>query len=164
LCRNTIFAGTVLAVAKDERRSPGPGASWFAPGREIVMRRSAATLLLLGLFLAGAPPGPAHAQSHTRAAEVCIFDDPGTIVGVTVWAILQVSRLMQLGDELADHFKEDVRRAQEHPQVVPPQVAPVPQPVHKPVFPNLEPSLRRSRPPSARPAPIIDTLPARPTS
>jgi hypothetical protein len=125
------------------------------------MRRSAAALVLMSLLVAAAPGiRPAHAvPARGPAAAVLtigVFNDPVSVLNATMWAILELVRIVELGDQIAEHIKEDVRRAQ-HPQSAP---APVIVPVRPPDAPELLPT-RRAAPPSARPAPITDTLPAR---
>ena len=128
------------------------------------MRRSAAVLVLMSLLVAGAPGiRAAHAlparDPVTAVLTVGVFNDPVSVLNATMWALLELARIVELGDQVAEHIKEDVRRAQ-HPQRAP---APIVVPVQPPDAPELLPT-RRAAPPSARPLPITDSLPARPLS
>ena len=121
------------------------------------MRRSAALLLLFGLFAAG--PAPASAATHAPRAPVVvgIFNDPVTLVGLTLWSLRGMARLMEITDQFIDHVREDVRRSQ-HPQRTAPRVVPLRSPRPIPLFPVLPPA----RTPGPRP--IIDPLPLEPAS
>lgn len=115
------------------------------------MRRSAALLSLFLLFGACAShASAAPARAPAPALTIGIFEDPGTIAAVALWSLVQVARLATLADEVLDHVKEDVRRAQ-HPQSVPPLIGPRPIPF-TPVLPPV------------RVRPIVDPLPVRPAS
>lgn len=133
------------------------------------MRRSTAScalLLVLGLFgheLAHAAPAATAAaaapRGHAAAAlTIGVLSDPVTVLNATMWAMLELVRVMQLADEIAEHIKEDIRRRRGDPQRAPGVV-----PIRPPDHPELAPA-RRGSPPAARPTPITDTLPARPTS
>jgi hypothetical protein len=106
--------------------------------------------------------GPAQASAQPSASlTIGILNDPATVLGATMWAILELTRIMQLADQVSEHFKEDVRRARD-PQ---PQRAPRVVPVPLPDLPELTPVPMRAPPyRAARPAPITDTLPAKATS
>jgi hypothetical protein len=120
------------------------------------MRRSAALLSFLLLLGAGVP-GASAAPARTAALTIGIFEDPATATGVAVWAMLQLAQILTLGDELADHVREDVRR-QQHPQNArAPRILPVQLPRPVPLLPVLPP-----RP--VRPRPILDPLPLRQAS
>jgi len=99
------------------------------------MRRSAALLsLLLLLFF---KPAPAHAS--TAALTIGIWSDPATAAAVGVWTAIRIARLLEITEQVAEHLKEDVRRARD-PHSVPPRILPVRLP---------------------RPVPIVDPLPVR---
>ena len=129
------------------------------------MRRSTAScafLLVLGLLVheparAGVAPSGASRDPAPAALTIGVLNDPVSVLNATMWAMLELTRLMQLADEVAEHIKDDIRR-QQHPQRAPGVV-----PVQPPDLPELAPT-RRFSPPSARPHPITDTLPARSTS
>ena len=98
------------------------------------MRRSAA---LLSLFLLlGFGPAPAHASAISTT--VGIWTDPASATAFGVWTAIRIARLLEIGDQVVEHFKEDVRRARD-PHSVPPRVVPIP-----------------------RPVPVVDPLPIRP--
>ena len=146
-----------------ERRAPGPGAPRFAPGGEIVLRRSIAALVLsLALVTIPALPRESHAVALPAPGPAVLlvgigWNDPVSSVEAGVWAALQLIRLMELLDEAFDHLKDDVRRAIEHPQR-----APHIQPVEPPVSPELRPAPNGPKPRRLdAPAPIPDSLPAR---
>ena len=129
--------------------------------RHATIHCTCAFLLVLGLL----GHDPAHAASDARTSRVPasaaltigVIYDPVSVVNATMWAMLELARIMQLADEVAEHIKDDIRR-QQHPQRTPRVV-----PVQPPDLPELAPT-RRLSPPSARPQPITDTLPARSTS
>ena len=120
------------------------------------MRRTAALLSLVFVLSLNAPGADAARAPAGAAACVGIFD-PATVVALTEWTLLGIARLMELGDIVAEHFKEDVRRARD-PHRLPPHVAPLRLP--RPLRPV--PVLPPARSTGARP--IVDTLPARPAS
>lgn len=121
------------------------------------MRRSAALLSLFLLLLAGAPPASASVRAPRAPLVIGIFNDPGTLVSLTLWSLRGIARLMEITEELLEHVREDVRRAQ-HPQGTAPRVLPVrvPQPI--PLFPVLPPA------PSSGPRPMVAPLPLEPAS
>jgi len=121
------------------------------------MRRSAALLALFLLLVAGAPPASASVRAPRAPVVVGIFNNPATLVGLTLWSLRGVAQLMEITDEVLQHVREDVRRAQ-HPQRTAPRVAPLRSPRPIPLFPVLPPS------PSSVPRPIVDTLPLEPAS
>ncbi len=99
------------------------------------MRRSAA---LLSLFLLlSSMPAPAHAS--TAALTVGIWSDPASAAAVGVWTAIRIAHLIEITEQVAEHFKEDVRRARD-PHSVPPRIVPIRSP---------------------RPVPIVDPLPIR---
>jgi hypothetical protein len=63
---------------------------------------------------------------------------------------------MEITDEVLQHVREDVRRAQHPQRTAPPVLLRSPRPI--PLFPVLPPS------PSSVPRPIVDTLPLEPAS
>lgn len=117
------------------------------------MRRSAALLLLFLLLAAGAPPASASVRAPRAPVVVGIFNDPGTLVGLALLTVRGIAWLMEITDDLIEHVREDVRRAQ-HPQQTVPRL--LPRPI--PLFPVLPPAR------SAQPRPIVDTLPLEPAS
>ena len=121
------------------------------------MRRSAALLPLVLLLAAGAPPASASVRAPRAAVVVGIFNDPVTIIGATLWSVRGIAWLMEIADDLIEHVREDVRRAQ-HPQRTAPRVRPLRSPAPIPLFPVLPPAR------SSQPRPIIDTLPLEPAS
>jgi len=121
------------------------------------MRRSAALLSLFLLLAASAPPASASVRAPRAPVVVGIFEDPATIVGVTLWSLRGIAWLMEISDEILQHVREDVRRAQ-HPQRTTPRVLPLRSPRPIPLFPVLPPAR------SAQPMPIVDTLPLEPAS
>ena len=120
------------------------------------MRRSAA---LLFLFLLAAGPAPASASVRAPRASVVvgIFNDPATIVGLALWSLRGIAHLMEFADDVIEHVREDVRRAQ-HPQRTVPRVLPLRSPRPIPLFPVLPPAR------TSAPLPIVDTLPLEPAS
>jgi hypothetical protein len=99
------------------------------------MRRSAALLLLL--LLLSFKPAPAHAS--TAALTIGIWSDPASAAAVGVWTAIRIAHLLEITEQVAEHLKEDVRRARD-PHSVPPRIAPIGLP---------------------RPVPIVDPLPIR---
>ena len=122
------------------------------------MRRSAALLPLLFLLAAGASPASASVRAPRAPVVVGIFNDPATIVGLTMWSLRGIAHLMEITQELLDHMREDVRRAQHPQQRTAPRVARLRAPRPIPLFPVLPPAR------SAQPRPIVDTLPLEPAS
>ena len=49
-----------------------------------------------------------------------------------MWTAIRIARLLEIGDQLAEHFKEDVRRARD-PHSRPPRIVPIPVPVVDPL-------------------------------
>jgi len=121
------------------------------------MRRSAALLALLLLFAAGPPPASAAGRAPRAPVVIGIFNDPATIVGLTLWSLRGIAQLMEISDQILEHVREDVRRAQ-HPQRTAPRVSPLRSPRPIPLFPILPPGA------SPAPRPIVDTLPLEPAS
>jgi hypothetical protein len=116
------------------------------------MRRSAALLPLLLLLAAGPPPASASVSAPRAPVVIGIFNDPATLVALALWSVRGVAWLMEISDDLIEHVREDVRRAQ-HPQRTVPRVLPLRSPRPIPLFPVLPPGR------SAQPLPIVDTLP-----
>jgi hypothetical protein len=102
------------------------------------MRRSAALFSLLLLLTLRPMP----ARASTATVTIGIWTDPATAAAVGVWTAIKIARLLEIGDQVVEHLKEDVRRARD-PHSVPPRIVPV-------------------RPP--RPVPIVDPLPLRKAS
>jgi len=121
------------------------------------MRRSAALLPLLLLLTAGPPPASASARAPRASLVVGIFNDPATIVSLTLWSLRGIAWLVEVSDEFIEHVREDVRRAQ-HPQKTAPRILPLRSPRPIPLFPVLPPA------PSSGPRPIVDSLPLEPAS
>lgn len=121
------------------------------------MRRSAALLLLLLLLAAGAPPASASGRAPRATVVIGIFNDPATIVGLTLWSLRGIAQLLTISDQILEHVREDVRRAQ-HPQRTAPRVLPLRSPRPIPLFPVLPPGS------SPAPRPIVDPLPLEPAS
>jgi len=119
------------------------------------MRRSAALLFLL--LAAGAPPASASVRAPRAPVVIGIFNDPGTIVGLALWSLRGIAHLMEFADDVIEHVREDVRRAQ-HPQRTVPRVLPLRSPRPIPLFPVLPPAR------TSAPLPIVDTLPLEPAS
>ena len=107
------------------------------------MRRSAALLFLL-LLAAGPAPASASVRAPRATLVVGIFNDPATLAGLALWSLRGIARLMEISDELIEHVREDVRRAQ-HPQRTVPRVMPLRSPRPIPLFPVLPP-VRTSSP------------------
>ena len=81
------------------------------------MRRSAALLVVLVLF-AAARPLPVAASTPTTPV-FTLWVDPASAAAFGIWAAFRIAQLMVVGDQVAEHFKEDVRRARD-PHVVHP--------------------------------------------
>ena len=122
------------------------------------MRRSAALLALFLLLAAGAPPASASVRAPCAPLVIGIFNDPATLVGLTMLGLRGIAWLMEISDALAEHVREDVRLRQGRPQQAVPRVLPVRTPQPLPLFPVLPPVR------SAGPRPIVDTVPVRPAS
>ena len=121
------------------------------------MRRSAALLSLFLLLLAGAPPASASVRAPRAPLVIGIFNDPGTLVSLTLWSLRGIAWLMEITDQLIEHVREDVRRSQ-HPQRTNPRILPMRAPRPIPLFPVLPPAR------TSTPRPIVDTLPLEPAS